>query len=46
MSFLMNRTATVHCVRAHGELLKMLKKYHQLFAGERKATNGREIELK
>lgn len=27
----MNRSVTVHCVRAHGEMLKIFKKYNKLF---------------
>jgi Tat protein secretion system quality control protein TatD with DNase activity len=46
MSFLMNRTVTVHCVRAHGELLKMFKRYHQLFSQGRPGVTERERQLR
>jgi len=31
MSFRMNRAVTVHCVRAHGEILKIFKRYSKIF---------------
>ena len=44
LSFLLNRPVTIHNVRAHGEMLKIFKKYNKLFS-TKQSSNASEALL-